>query len=200
MTLIHFTQSLEKETYIREKQNTMKQGVQLHELYFEPYIEHQYLQARIAELRTCLERDYQNRQPLFISVLNGAFLFTADLLKGIQLDCDLCFVKVASYVGTTSSGHVQELIGLDLSLQGRDVVLLEDIVDSGRTLEHLLPGIKAQEPASVRVACLLLKPHKLTLAPRPDYVCFETDDRFLVGYGLDYNQRGRQLKDIYVLP
>lgn len=178
----------------------MTEGVQLHDQFFVPHIDHHQLQARIDDLRRQLETAYQGQHVLFISVLNGAFFFTADLLKGMALDCEVSFVKVASYQGAFSTGHVQELIGIDCSLTGKHIVLLEDIVDTGRTLEHLLPGIQAHDPASLRVACLFLKPDKLQHAPRPDYVCFETDDRFLVGYGLDYDQLGRQLPDIYVLP
>lgn len=175
------------------------QRLQLLDKHFEPHLSSSQIQQRVAEIRLRLENDYRGRAPVFLSVLNGAFFFTADLLRGLPLDCELSFLKVASYQGTRSSGAVKEWMGLDISLEGRDVLLVEDIIDSGRTLEHLLPGLAAQEPASLEVVALLVKPGGRGHSLRPRYIGFEVEDRFLVGYGLDYNQKGRQLTDLYVL-
>ncbi len=145
-----------------------------------------------------LNVDYEKRCPIFIGVLNGSFLFMADLIKEIELDCEIDFIRVASYHGDSSTGQIKEAFGLPNNLKGRDVILVEDIVDTGLTVQYILAQLRAQEPASINVCSLLFKPAAL-LKPMPEltYVGFEIPNEFVVGYGLDYNGLGRNLKDIY---
>jgi len=145
-----------------------------------------------------LNVDFENRCPVFIGVLNGSFLFMADLLKEIDIACEVGFIKVASYHGTESTGKIKEAFGLPEDLKDRDVILVEDIVDTGLTLKYILEKVHAQNPASVTVCSLLFKPAALK-EPIEElkYVGFEIPNEFVVGYGLDYDGLGRNLKDIY---
>ena len=145
-----------------------------------------------------LNVDYEKRCPIFIGVLSGSFLFMADLIKEIELDCEVSFIRVASYHGDSSTGQIKEAFGLPNNLKGRDVILVEDIVDTGLTVQYILAQLRVQEPASINVCSLLFKPAAL-LKPMPEltYVGFEIPNEFVVGYGLDYNGLGRNLKDIY---
>lgn len=165
---------------------------------FEIFLENDTLNKRIRLLGIQMNVDYEGKCPLFIGILNGSFLFMADLIKEIDVPCEVAFMRVASYQGDASSGEVKELIGLPEDIEGRDIIIVEDIVDTGLTLTHILKTIKEKRPASVKVASLLLKPaalqHEITdLA----YVGFEIPNEFVVGYGLDYNGLGRNLTDIY---
>ncbi len=164
---------------------------------FTPYISQDQIANRIKELARQLKADYHDKEPLFVAILNGSFLFAADLFKLLEFDCSISFVKVASYHGTTSTGKVVDLIGLDEQLRGRHVIVLEDIVDTGRTLSHLLPDLENQNPASLKVMSLLTKPSCLKFPLDVHYVGFEIPDAFIVGYGLDYDGLGRNLRDIY---
>ena len=155
------------------------------------------IRRRIAEMGAAMNGDLGNFFPLFISVLNGAFLFTADLLRHISVECEVTFVRLASYNGMQSTGQVKNLLGLGDNIAGRHVVLLEDIIDTGHTVVYLLEELKKHQPASIRLATLLLKPAALKHDLRPDYVGFEVGNDFLVGYGLDYDGLGRNLNDIY---
>lgn len=142
--------------------------------------------------------DYENRCPILIGVLNGSFLFMADLLKEIDISCEVAFIKVTSYQGTASSGKIQEAFGLPTDLHDRNVILIEDIVDTGLTLSYIIEKVKAQQPASISVCSLLSKPSVIK-APIDEllYVGFEIPNEFVVGYGLDYDGLGRNLRDIY---
>ncbi|WP_316750391.1 hypoxanthine phosphoribosyltransferase [Pedobacter gandavensis] len=144
--------------------------------------------------------DYENRCPLFIGVLNGSFLFMADLVKEITLPCEMAFIRVSSYKDTESTGEIKEVFGLPENLEGRDIIIVEDIVDTGFTLSYILKEIYKQAPATVRVCSLLLKPDALK-APidELEYVGFEIANEFVVGYGLDYNGHGRNLNHIYTV-
>ena len=165
---------------------------------FEIFLENDIINKRIRLMGIQLNVDYEDKCPLFIGVLNGSFLFMADLVKEVDIPCEIAFIRVASYEGTSSSGEVKELIGLPTNIEGRDIIIVEDIVDTGLTLTHILKMINEKNPASVKVASLLLKPAALKhdiddLA----YIGFEIPNEFVVGYGLDYNGLGRNLIDIY---
>jgi hypoxanthine phosphoribosyltransferase len=173
--------------------------IQLHTKNFRLFLSKQQIAERIAQLSTQLNADFIDKQPLFLGVLNGAFMFCSDLLKEIQVPCELSFVKLSSYKGIESTGIVKELVGLNEDLSNRHVILVEDIVDTGNTLRHLRSDISIFEPASVSVVSLLFKPSAFKGDKHPEYVGFEIDDRFVVGYGLDFNGLGRNLPDIYQL-
>ncbi|HMT30521.1 MAG TPA: hypoxanthine phosphoribosyltransferase [Bacteroidia bacterium] len=158
------------------------------------------IQNRVKELAKEINRDYAGKKPLIIGVLNGAVLFTVDLFKCLEFECELSFIRVSSYGGgLTSSGQVSSVIGLKENIEGRDVLLVEDIVDSGETAVHLFKELQKSNPASIKMATALFKPAALKHPVRPDYVGFEVPNDFLVGYGLDYDGLGRNLNDIYVL-
>lgn len=177
----------------------MNDRITLADRRFRPYIDPERLHAAVADLGRRLTEDYAGREPLFIAILNGCFMFAADLLKTVETDCTISFVKVASYAGTESTGQVRELIGLDEDLAGRHVVILEDIVDTGNTLARLLPTIEAKEPASLAICSLLLKPDAVREDLDVRYVGMEIPNDFIVGYGLDYDGLGRNLRAIYVV-
>lgn len=155
------------------------------------------IQSTVNRMADKISADYENKEPVFLCVLNGAFMFAADLLKAYTGKCEISFIKLASYAGIKTTGNVRTLIGLEEDIKGRDVVILEDIVDSGITISHLIEDLKSYEPASIKIAALLLKPAAVQKDVRPDYVGLEIPNDFIVGYGLDYNGFGRNLKDIY---
>ncbi|RDC56752.1 hypoxanthine phosphoribosyltransferase [Pedobacter chinensis] len=165
---------------------------------FEIFLENDTLNKRIRLLGIQINVDYEGKCPLFIGVLNGSFLFMADLIKEIDVPCEVAFMRVASYEGTSSSGKVKELIGLPENIEGRDIIIIEDIVDTGLTLSHIIKTLKEQKPASIKASALLLKPSALKHEIEElEYVGFEIPNEFVVGYGLDYNGLGRNLTDIY---
>jgi hypoxanthine phosphoribosyltransferase len=146
-----------------------------------------------------MSRDFAGKNPVFVAVLNGAFMFASDLFKAINFNAEICFIKLASYKGTKSSGQVVSVIGLDMLLKDRHVIIIEDIVDTGRTLNHFLPELESQQPASMKLCALLHKPDATVFPITIDYVGFSIPDRFVVGYGLDYDGFGRNLPAIYQL-
>ena len=146
-----------------------------------------------------INNDYAGKQPLFLAVLNGSFMFTSDLMKEVTLPCEISFVKLASYQGTMSTGNVHEVIGVNEDLLGRDVIIVEDIVESGRTMVQMMDSLANRHPASVKICSLFFKPSKLTENVKIDYPAFVIPDDFIVGYGLDYDQMGRNLRDIYTI-
>jgi len=165
---------------------------------FEIFLESDTISKRIRLLGIQINVDYEGKCPLFIGVLNGSFLFMADLIKEIDVPCEVAFMRVASYEGISSSGKVKELIGLPDDIEGRDIIIVEDIVDTGLTLTHIIKTIKEKKPASLKVSSLLLKPAALQYKIEElDYIGFEIPNEFVVGYGLDYNGLGRNLTDIY---
>jgi hypoxanthine phosphoribosyltransferase len=172
--------------------------IQIHNKDFEIMLENDMISKRTRLIGIQLNVDYENRCPVFIGVLNGSFLFMADLLKEVDIACEVGFIRVASYHGTESTGQIKEAFGLPEDLKDRDVILVEDIVDTGFTLKYILEKVKAQNPASVTVCSLLFKPAALR-EPIEElkYVGFEIPNEFVVGYGLDYDGLGRNLKDIY---
>ncbi len=176
------------------------QRVKLHNKEFELSIPHDRIQAAVALVAQQLREDMKNEPaPIFLSVLNGAFMFTADLLRHIDFDCEVSFVKLASYCGTKSTGAVKELIGLTTDLEGRTVIVVEDIVDTGRTLSELFEALKKYNPKQIKVAAFLLKPGEYKETVPVDYVGMRIPNDFIVGYGLDYNELGRNLRDIYTV-
>ncbi len=175
------------------------QQITVKDKVFVPYLTAAQLQQRIAEMGREISRDYAGKSPFFIGVLNGAFMFAADLLKSISVEASISFVKIASYEGEKSTGKVVTAIGLAESLTGRDVIILEDIVDTGNTLSAFIPELLKQEPASLKVAALLSKPEARKAHVDVHYTGFEIPDKFVVGYGLDYDGLGRNLADIYQL-
>jgi hypoxanthine phosphoribosyltransferase len=176
----------------------MKQ-VTIDDKTFGIYIQDQEIQQAIQPIANEMNVLYTDKKPIFISVLNGAFMFTADLLKKIEVPCELSFIKLSSYSGTTSTGTVKEIVGLQEEIAGRDVIVIEDIIDTGITMQKIISQLELKNPASIRIATLLLKPDSVKVPIKPDFVCFSIPDKFVVGYGLDLNGIGRNLPDIYQL-
>lgn len=172
--------------------------IQIDDTDFDLMLEYDQIKKRTRLIAIQINVDYENRVPVFVGVLNGSFIFLGDLIKEVTLSSEVTFVKVSSYEEKESTGVIKKEIDAGMSLKGRDVILVEDIVDTGATLEYLLGMIKEHEPASLNVCTLLLKPKSLR-KPFPEicYVGFEIPDDFVVGYGLDYKGLGRNLKDIY---
>ena len=176
----------------------MKNIVEVGDKRFELFIENDAIGKRTRLLGVQLNMDYEDRCPIFIGVLNGSFLFMADLIKEIEIPCEVAFIRVSSYEGTATTGRIKQTLGLPEDLQGRDVILVEDIVDTGFTLKSILEKVYQQQPSSVRVCSLLYKPAAIQSSINElEYVGFEIPNEFVVGYGLDYNGLGRNLKDIY---
>lgn len=175
------------------------QEIRIHDKNFGPFLSEEEIQKSISVLAERIKNDYSGKQPVFIVVLNGAFLFAADLFKKFNGDAEVSFIRVSSYAGTSSTGQVKEILGFDEQLKGRDLLIVEDIVDTGITLEILIEKAKEIRPASVKTAALLFKPEACIKNVKPDYIGFEVANDFLVGYGLDYNGLGRNLNSIYKL-
>ena len=173
-------------------------SVQIEDKDFEIFLENDQINKRTRLIGIQLNVDYENRCPIIIGVLNGSFLFMADLLKEMVVSCEIAFIRLSSYEGTASTGTIKEALGLPHNLHNRDIIIVEDIVDTGLTLKYILEKVHLQHPASVRVCSLLFKPAALREPiPELEYVGFEIPNEFVVGYGLDYNGLGRNLKDIY---
>ncbi|HTQ66158.1 MAG TPA: hypoxanthine phosphoribosyltransferase [Puia sp.] len=173
--------------------------IHVHDKLFEPYLSAAAIAEKVKSLAARVSRDYAGKSPLFIAILNGSFIFAADLFKSLSIDAEICFIKLASYKGTKSSGQVITAIGLDTELFGRHVVILEDIVDTGKTLNEFLPQLRHQQPASLKIVALLHKPEATIYPITVDYIGFSIPNKFVVGYGLDYNGLGRNINGIYKL-
>ncbi|MBP7557904.1 MAG: hypoxanthine phosphoribosyltransferase [Chitinophagaceae bacterium] len=173
--------------------------ITVHDKTFETYLAEGTIQHRVKELARQIDADYAGKRPLFIAILNGSFMFAADLFKYLQIEAEISFIKISSYKGMQSTGRVVTTIGLDDDLFGRDVILLEDIVDTGKTLHNFLPRLEHQQPRSLRLATLLHKPEATEFPLQLDYVGFSIPHKFVLGYGLDYDGLGRNLKEIYQL-
>lgn len=157
------------------------------------------IKRQIKRIADQINLDYEGKKPVFLAVLNGSFIFAADLLREIDLPCEISFVKLASYEGTNTTGSVREVIGLNVDITGRPVIIVEDIVDTGLTMAHMLDTLKKQNPESIDICTLLLKPSKLQVKLDIRYCCKQIPDDFVVGYGLDYDGFGRNTKDIYTI-
>lgn len=166
---------------------------------FSVYITEDEIQSRITALAEKINEDLKGQDVLFFGVLNGVFLFAADIFRQINLDCQVSFIKLASYDGTSSTGKIKELIGWNEDITGKTVVVLEDIVDTGATLERVIAELKLRKAADVKICTLLFKPEAYTKDIPIDYIGFEIPNNFVVGYGLDYDGYGRNLRAIYKL-
>ena len=166
---------------------------------FKPYLSADEISSAVAQVAKEVNTDYKGSRPLFVGVLNGSFMFFADLLKLINIECTVSFVKLASYEGTNTTGIVNELIGLNEDITGRDVILVEDIVDTGNTLVKLFDILADKDPKSIKIATLLFKPETYKKSHVINYVGKEIPNDFVLGYGLDYDGLGRNLSSIYVL-
>ena len=157
------------------------------------------IQRQVARVANEINRDYEGEKPIFLAVLNGSFMFAADLLKEISLPCEIHFVKLASYAGTHTTGAVHEMIGLATDITNRPVIIVEDIVDTGTTMAHMLDTLWSHKPKSVEICTLLLKPNSLKVNLDIRYCALEIPNDFIVGYGLDYDGEGRNTRDIYTI-
>ena len=173
--------------------------VKIKDKTFETSMTEAEIKQRVKELAQQMSRELEGKNPLFLAVLNGAFIFAADLMREMTIPCEISFVKLASYQGTTSTGTIHEVIGINEDLMGRTVVIVEDIVESGLTIKRMMEQIGTRNPASVQVCTLFFKPERLKEDLKLDYVAFEIPNDFILGYGLDYDQQGRGLKDLYTL-
>ena len=175
------------------------ENIVVHDKEFEPYLSAEQITVKVQQMADQINRDYAGKRPLFIAILNGSFMFAADLFKAVTIDAEICFIKLASYKGTKSSGQVITAIGLDTDLIDRHVIILEDIVDTGKTLSEFLPQLQHHHPASLKIAALLHKPEATVYPIKVDYLGFSIPNKFVLGYGLDYDGLGRNIKEIYQL-
>ena len=166
---------------------------------FKVSISEDEIQKSIKSMAKKINSDLANDDVIFLGILNGCFMFAGDLFKHIDLQCQITFLKLASYQGTSSSGNVKRLIGINENIEGKTVVILEDIIDTGKTLESIIKQLKGYEPAKIKVATLLHKPDVYEKDIPIDYIGFNIEDKFIIGYGLDYDGFGRNLKDIYTI-
>ena len=173
--------------------------IQVIDKKFKPYLSAAEISSRIKAVAAQINKDYAGKKPIFIAILNGSFMFASDLFKDITLEAEIFFIKLASYKGTKSTGNVITSIGLDEPLEGRHVIIIEDIVDTGNTLNKFLPQLQNQQPASLKIAALLHKPEALEHPLVIDYLGFSVPNIFLLGFGLDYDGLGRNLAEIYQL-
>ena len=173
--------------------------VKIKDKTFETSISEADIKTRIKEVAARINKDMADKNPLFLGVLNGAFIFAADLMREVTIPCEISFVKLASYQGITSTGKVHEVLGINEDLTGRHIVVVEDIVDTGRTMKQMIESLGTRNPASVSICSLFVKPDKLEEDIDIKYPCFSIPNDFIVGYGLDYDQQGRNLKEIYTL-
>ncbi|MDT8401881.1 MAG: hypoxanthine phosphoribosyltransferase [Bacteroidales bacterium] len=164
---------------------------------FEVYLEEKEILAKVSELAQQIENDYRGKEILFISILNGSFVFTADLLRNIDMNVKLSFMKLTSYEGLASTGNVRRLIGVNEDIKNKTVIILEDIIDTGKTLDGIIEDLYDKGTKEIRVAALLLKPDAYTGSYKIDYLGFEIPNDFVIGYGLDWDGLGRNLRSIY---
>lgn len=173
--------------------------VQVHDRYFKPFINEEAIQKEVSRLAREMNQDLAGKDPIFLGILNGAFMFASDLYKQLSFPCQITFLKLASYSGTESTGSVKQLIGINRDLKDRVVVVLEDIVDTGVTLETIIRQLSGYEPQELLVATFLHKPDATIKEVRLDYVGMEIPNDFIIGYGLDYDGYGRNFREIYQL-
>ena len=173
--------------------------VKIKDKSFETSITEAEIKQRVKAVAEQINHDMAGKNPLLLAVLNGAFVFAADLMRELTIPCEISFVKLASYQGVTSSGTVKEVIGINENLAGRTIIIVEDIVESGLTMKRMIESIGTRNPASVHICTLLLKPDRLQVPLDIEYVAFSIPNDFILGYGIDYDQQGRQLRDIYTL-
>lgn len=172
--------------------------IRLHDLQFRTYIPAEVIRQRIREMAAVMNRDLKHEKPLFIGILNGVFMFAGELMQELTIESEITFVKLSSYNGTSSTGKVKTVIGLNVELKGRNVIILDDIIDTGKTISEFLEQLKSQGADTVRIATLLFKPGALEHDLEINYIGFKVPNEFLVGFGLDYDGLGRNLRSIYV--
>jgi hypoxanthine phosphoribosyltransferase len=177
----------------------IEETIKIKDLEFIPYVTHSDILERIRELAININDDYQNKNPLFIAVLNGSFMFASDLMKRVDVRSELTFIKVNSYEGTESTGSIKEMIGIGQSITDRHIVIIEDIVDTGHTITHLLNEMNKMDPSSIEVVTLFSKPESHETKLYIKYTGFDIPNKFIVGYGLDYDGYGRNYQDVYQL-
>jgi hypoxanthine phosphoribosyltransferase len=177
----------------------IEETIKIKDLEFIPYVTHSDILERIRELAIRINEDYEDKNPLFIAVLNGSFMFASDLMKRVDVRSELSFIKVTSYEGTESTGSIKEMIGIGQSITDRHIVIIEDIVDTGHTINHLLSEMGKMNPASVEVITLFSKPESHQSKMNIRYIGFDIPNKFIVGYGLDYDGYGRNYQDVYQL-
>lgn len=166
---------------------------------FKLFIPYKNIHKAVNRIAKSLDNDYNaHKNPVFISILNGAFMFSGDLLKEINFPCNISFIKVSSYLNDESSGKIKELIGLNEDLKNKHVVILEDIIDTGLTINFIYERLQAMHPASLKIAALFLKEHTLKKEVKIDYLGMTVPSKFLIGYGLDYNGFGRNYRDLFI--
>lgn len=175
------------------------QKITVNNKQFVPFISAQSIKEQVERLAAEINRDYRDKTPLFIAILNGSFIFAADLFKAIKIDAEISFIKLASYKGTKSTGNVITSIGLDEPIHHRHVIIIEDIIDTGKTLTDFLPQLMVQQPTSLKIVALLHKPEALKYPLQIDYLGFSVPNKFLLGYGLDFDGLGRNMAEIYQL-
>lgn len=173
--------------------------VKVHDKEFKIYLSEEQIQKRVKEMAEAINKAYAGKRPLFIAILNGSFIFAADLFKHITIEAEICFIKLASYKGMKSTGKVITSIGLEEDVYGKDIIIVEDIVDTGKTLHKFLPKLMHQQPKTLKIATLLHKAEATEYPMTLDFVGFNIPNKFVVGYGLDYDGLGRNLKEIYQL-
>ena len=174
-------------------------SIKIKDKEFVPMISEAEIKERVKAVAQQISKDMEGKNPLLLAVLNGSFVFAADLMREITIPCEISFVKLASYQGTTSTGKVKEVIGINEDLSGRTIIIVEDIVESGLTMKRMIESIGTRKPEPVNICTLLLKPDRLKTDLDIKYVAFSIPNDFILGYGLDYDQQARGLKDIYVL-
>lgn len=173
--------------------------IKVKDKFFVPLLTKEVIQERVCQLANELMEDYEDKDPLLVGILNGSFIFLSDLFKCLHIDCEVTFIRVSSYLNTSSTGEVKQILGLKENLKDRHVIIVEDIVDSGLTLSQVKNQLLEKEPASLKIVTLLNKPEAMKVSLPLDYVGFEIKNEFVVGYGLDYDEKGRNLEGIYVV-
>ena len=179
--------------------DTMAEKIQLLDRKFKTMIPAEEIDKAVQRIADQLNVQYAGKTPIFLGVLSGSFLFLSDLVRKTTFDCRLAFVKISSYEGIESTGTIKQQLGIDFDIEGKDIIIVEDIVETGHSMNYLLDYLNARKPASVSICTLFFKPEKFLYEYKIDYIAMPIGNEFIVGYGLDYNQIGRNLKDIYVL-
>ena len=173
--------------------------ITVHDKVFIPFLSKAEIQKRVHELAEMINAEYVGKKPLLLGILNGSFIFAADLFRELTIEAEISFIKLVSYKGTSSTGNVVTAIGLEEDLHGRHVIIVEDIIDTGKTMSAFLPEIHHRHPESVKIAVFLTKPDALQYDVKAHYTAFEIENKFVVGYGLDYDGLGRNLPELYIL-
>ena len=177
----------------------MTKKITLGDKTFRVMIPAEEIDKAVSRVADQLNVRYEGRTPIFLGVLSGSFLFLADLVRKVDFNSQMAFVKISSYSGTETTGEVKQKLGIDFDIEGRDIIIVEDIVETGHSMTYLLDYLKAKKPASITICTLFFKPEKFLYEYKIDYTALSIGNEFIVGYGLDYNQLGRNLKDIYVI-